>query len=247
MYIEGVTDGERLVKILKDATRKKPIIVIKSGRSRRGAMAAASHTSSLAGEDKVFDDIIKQCGVIRSENILDALDWCHFLANTPLLKGENAVIITNGGGMGVLAADACEKFSVNLYDDIAGLTKSFSNVIPSFGSLKNPVDLSGQASADLYDNALMSALNNPSIHSVICLACQTAVFDPEGFRQIVEKRFHEFNQTKPSLVSFGGAKIEESLTFSKNDILHFDVYEAVSPGAMYSFIDLNNSTILFRI
>jgi acetate---CoA ligase (ADP-forming) len=247
MYIEGVTDGERLVRILKDATRKKPIVVIKSGRSRRGAMAAASHTSSLAGEDKVFDDIIKQCGVIRSENILDALDWCHFLADNPLPKGENAVIITNGGGMGVLAADACEKYNVNLYDDTAGLTRSFSQVIPSFGSLKNPVDLSGQASAELYDNALTSALNNPDVHSVICLACQTAVFDPAGFREIIEKRFPEFNQTKPLVLSlFGGAKIEESLvSFRKNDIPAFpDVYEAVCLlGAMYSHYRTKNNAV----
>ena len=121
MYIEGVSDGERLVNILKDAVKKKPIVVIKSGRSRRGAMAAASHTSSLAGEDRVFDDIIKQCGVIRAETIQDALNWCHYLANTAIPKGENTVIITNGGGIGVLAADACEKYNVNLYDDLNDL------------------------------------------------------------------------------------------------------------------------------
>jgi len=239
MYIEGVSDGERLVRILKDATRKKPVIVIKSGRSRRGAIAAASHTSSLAGEDRVFDDIIKQCGVIRSESILDALDWCHFLASTPLPAGENTVIITNGGGMGVLAADACEKYNVNLYDDLPSLTQTFSSIIPAFGSLKNPIDLSGQASADLYDKALTAALNNPSIHSVICLACQTAVFDPDGFRQIIERRFPEFNQSKPLVLSlFGGAKIQESLDeFQKKDIPAFqDVYEAVSLlGAMYFY------------
>ena len=246
MYIEGVSDGERLVNILKEATLKKPMIVIKSGRSRRGAMAAASHTSSLAGEDKVFDDIIKQCGVIRSESIQDALNWCHFLANTPLPKGENTVIITNGGGMGVLAADACEKFNVNLYDDIQNLTKTFSDVIPSFGSLKNPIDLSGQASAALYESALVSALNNDSIHAVICLACQTAVFDPDGFSQIVEKQFSEYNKSKPLVFSlFGGTKIEDSIIdFQKADIPAFrDVYEAVSLlGAMYSYYRTRNNS-----
>jgi acetyl coenzyme A synthetase (ADP forming)-like protein len=245
MYLEGVSNGERLVTVLKDTTRKKPVIVIKSGRSQKGAMAAASHTSSLAGEDRVFDDIIKQCGVIRSESILDALSWCHFLADTPLPKGENTVIITNGGGMGVMAADACEKYDVRLYDDLPGLTKTFSGLIPSFGSLKNPVDLSGQASAELYDNALMAALNNSSVHSVICLACQTAVFNPDGFRQIVEKRFPEFHRSKPLVLSlFGGAKIEQSLLrFQKSDIPAFeDVYEAVSLlGALYSFQRAKNN------
>jgi acetate---CoA ligase (ADP-forming) len=245
MYIEGVGDGERLVRTLKEATLKKPVIVIKSGSSRRGAMAAASHTSSLAGEDKVFDDIIRQCGVIRSENILDALDWCHFLATIPAPKGENTVIITNGGGIGVMAADACEKYNVNLYDNIQNLSGTFSNVIPTFGSLKNPIDLSGQASAAIYENALSAALNNNSIHSVICLACQTAVFDPDGFSQIVEKLYPEYHKTKPLVFSlFGGAKIADAIhAFHKNDIPAFeDVYEAVSLlGAMYSCYRTRNN------
>jgi acetyl coenzyme A synthetase (ADP forming)-like protein len=238
MYIEGVTNGERLVSILRSATRRKPIVVIKSGRSRRGAMAAASHTSSLAGEDKVFDDVIRQCGVMRSESIHDALNWCHYIASTPVPRGENTVIITNGGGIGVLAADACEKYSVNLYDDLPTLTKTFSPVIPPFGSLKNPVDLSGQASAAFYDAALGAALDNQAIHAVICLACQTAVFDPQGFSDIVKKRFPEYNQSKPVVFSlFGGAKIQEAIDgFQGQDIPAFqDVYEAVSLlGAMYS-------------
>ena len=179
MYVEGVTNGERLVNILKEAARKKPIVVIKSGRSRRGAMAAASHTSSLAGEDRVFDDVIRQCGVIRAETIHDALNWCHYLANSPVPEGENTVIITNGGGIGVLTTDACEKYNVNLYDDLQDLSKTFANVIPAFGSSKNPIDLSGQAPVSNYDSALTAALNNDSIDSVICLACETAVFDPD--------------------------------------------------------------------
>jgi acetyl coenzyme A synthetase (ADP forming)-like protein len=238
MYIEGVTNGARLVNMLKYATTKKPIIVIKSGRSRRGAMAAASHTSSLAGEDKVFDDIIRQCGVMRSESIHDALNWCHYVASSPVPTGENTVIITNGGGIGVLAADACEKFNVSLYDDMSDLTKTFQAVIPPFGSLKNPVDLSGQASAAFYDSALGAALENSSIHAVICLACQTALFDPQGFSEIVKKRYPEYNKAKPVVFSlFGGAKIQEAINgFQELDIPAFqDVYEAVSLlGAMYS-------------
>jgi acetyl coenzyme A synthetase (ADP forming)-like protein len=238
MYIEGVSNGERLVNILKEATRIKPIIVIKSGRSRRGALAAASHTSSLAGEDKVFDDIIRQCGVMRSESIHDALNWCHYLASTPIPTGENAVIITNGGGIGVLSADACEKYNVNLYDDLEDLNNTFSSVLPSFGSSKNPVDLSGQASASYYDNALSAALKNDRIHSVICLACETAVFDPDGFSKVVRKQIPEYVQKKPLVLSlFGGARIEYHLNeFQKDDIPAFqDVYEAVSlMGSIYS-------------
>ncbi len=237
MYIEGISEGERFVNILKKAVMKKPIVVIKSGRSARGAMAAASHTSSLAGEDKVFDDIINQCGVLRAETISDALTWVRYLANIPVPKGENTVIITNGGGIGVLAADACEKFNVNLYDNLTVLNKTFSNVIPSFGSSKNPIDLSGQAPVSYYDSALSAALKNPEIHSVICLACETAVFDADGFNQVVEKQTVDYAGKKPLVYSlFGGAKIDHYVNeFQKNDIPAFqDVYESVSLlGAVY--------------
>jgi len=239
MYIEGVADGERLVSTLKKAVQKKPVIVIKSGRSQRGAMAAASHTSSLAGEDRVFDDIIRQCGVIRAETIEDALNWCHYLANAPVPTGENTVIITNGGGIGVMTADACEKYRVNLYDDLANLEKTFKEVIPSFGSSKNPVDLSGQAPVSYYDHALTAALNSNKIDAVICLACETAVFDPDGFSLVVEKQVPLYSGKKPLVFSlFGGGKIEYYLNeFRKKDIPAFeDVYEAASLlGAMFSY------------
>jgi acyl-CoA synthetase (NDP forming) len=229
MYIEGISNGEKLVKILKEATRIKPIVAIKSGRSRRGAMAAASHTSSL----------IRQCGVMRSESINDAMNWCHYLGAEVIPDGENTVIITNGGGMGVLAADACEKYKVNLYSDLQDLNKTFSSVIPSFGSSKNPIDLSGQASAEYYNNALCAALDNKDIDSVVCLGCETAVFDPEGFFQVVQKQVPEYaNKNKPLIVSlFGGEKIENSLNKLKE--IHIpafmDVYDAISLlGAMYT-------------
>ena len=238
MYIEGISDGERLVEILKKAVKKKPIVVVKSGRSKRGAMAAASHTSSLAGEDRVFDDIIKQCGVIRAENISDALTWCRYLANTVIPKGENTVVITNGGGIGVLTADACEKYEVPLYDDLPVLAKTFEDVIPAFGSSKNPVDLSGQAPASYYDKALTAALESKDIHSVICLACETAVFDPDGFAEVVHRQMPAYMGKKPLIFSlFGGAKIDHYLQeFRKNDIPAFeDVYTASSLlGAIYA-------------
>jgi len=238
MYVEGVSDGERLVGILKKAVLKKPVIVIKSGRSARGAMAAASHTSSLAGEDRVFDDIIRQCGVMRAETISDALCWVRYLPNVPVPKGNNTVIITNGGGIGVLSADACEKFNVNLYDNQEVLTKTFSSVIPVFGSSKNPIDLSGQAPVTYYDSALTAALNNPDIHAVICLACETAVFDPDGFNDVVQKQTIQYNGKKPLVYSlFGGAKIEHYVNeFQKKGIPAFqDVYQSVSLlGSVYS-------------
>ncbi|MCX8103938.1 MAG: CoA-binding protein, partial [Candidatus Bipolaricaulota bacterium] len=177
MYIEGVKNGDQLVKSLKRASKQKPIIVIKAGRSRRGAIAAASHTGSLAGAAEVFDAIMKQCGVLRAESIQEAFHWCKFLATSVLPKGTETVIITNGGGVGVIATDACEKYSVELYDDLQVLEKIFSPVTPEFGSTKNPIDLTGQATAEHYTRALEAARHSDAIHSVIALYAETALFD----------------------------------------------------------------------
>ncbi len=237
MYLEGVKSGERLVEVLKRATRKKPVVVIKSGRSRRGAQAAASHTGSLAGEDKVFDDISKQCGVIRAESIQEALNWCKFLADSPMPKGEDCVIITNGGGIGVLTADACEKYGVNLSDEVADLKKTFESVMPSFGSAKNPIDITGGASPDDYDKALGAALTNDNIDSVACLGCQTATFDATRFGQIAEERYRQYRSVKPIVFSvFGGEEVERSIVDlkAKGIPVFPDVYEMTAfLGALY--------------
>jgi len=237
MYLEGVKSGDRLVEVLKVATRKKPVVVIKSGRSRRGAQAAASHTGSLAGEDKVFDDLARQCGVIRAESIQEALNWCKFLADSPMPQGEDCVIVTNGGGIGVLTADACEKYGVNLSDDVADLKKTFESVMPSFGSAKNPIDITGSASPDDYDKALIAAFHNENIDAVACLGCQTATFDAARFALIAEERYKQYRPVKPIVFSvFGGEEIERSIaTLKAKGIPVFpDVYEMTAfLGALY--------------
>jgi acyl-CoA synthetase (NDP forming) len=157
-YIEGISNGERMLESLKSVSRKKPLIVIKSGRSRRGAMAAASHTGSLAGSDEIFDSVMRQCGVMRAENLEEAFNWVKFLANTQVPKGNNGLIITNGGGIGVMATDACEKFDIDLIDDPMLLKRTFSAHMPSFGSTKNPIDITGQASSMDYQKTLTAAL-----------------------------------------------------------------------------------------
>jgi len=239
LYIEGIKEGEKLIRVLREATKIKPIIIIKSGRSKRGALAAASHTGSLAGEDNVFSDIMNQVGALRALSVQEALDWAKFLSIQPgLPKGENAVIVTNGGGIGVLATDACEMYGVNLYDDQDVLKEIFGPVTPSFGSTKNPVDITGGASNDFYEQALQAALDGEDIHSIICLGCETAIFDCNQLSAVVQKKYIEAKPAKPLVFSFfGGSEFERGL-FSLKSLgvpIFPDVYQAVSClGAVYS-------------
>ena len=238
MYIEGIKNGEQLVPVLKKVTKKKPVIVIKSGSSKRGAMAAASHTGSLAGADEVFSDIMKQCGVLRAESVEDALDWCKFLSDTTIPQGENSVIVTNGGGIGVMAADACEKYDVHLYDDVDSMKKMFEGSVPTFGSVKNPVDITGGAKLADYELALKAAATNKDVHSVICLGCETASLDADKISASLETFYKEYGNNKPFVFSFfGGSDVEESIKYlrGKGVPIFPDVYESVScMGALYS-------------
>jgi len=240
MYIEGVRDGERLIQAVKKTTQKIPVVVIKSGRSERGAIAAASHTGSLAGSDEIFDAIMRQCGVLRAENVEEAFNWCKFLANTPFPAGENTVIVTNGGGIGVMATDACEKFGVRLYDDTLTLKEIFSTVTPEFGSTKNPVDLTGGATSSHYRSALEEALKSDQIDSVIALYGETAVFDAENLSSMIGDNSRRYKEQKKPLVFsiFGGEKIESCLLAMKKGeaAVYGDVYQAVSClGSIYRY------------
>ena len=240
MYIEGVRDGERLIQAVKKTTQKIPVVVIKSGRSERGAIAAASHTGSLAGSDEIFDAIMRQCGVLRAENVEEAFNWCKFLANTPFPAGENTVIVTNGGGIGVMATDACEKFGVRLYDDTLTLKEIFSTVTPEFGSTKNPVDLTGGATSSHYRSALEEALKSDQIDSVIALYGETAVFDAENLSSMIGDNSQRYKEQKKPLVFsiFGGEMIESCLLAMKKGeaAVYGDVYQAVSClGSIYRY------------
>jgi acetyltransferase len=211
IYIEGVKQGRRLVHALEATTRRKPVIVIKSGRSRRGAMAAASHTGSLAGADEVFDDLMRQVGVLRAEHLQEALAWCRFLSDAPRPAGDRAVIVTNGGGAGVAAADACEKYGIPLQDDFEMLSRAFAGVTPTLGSTKNPIDLTGQSTVVHYAEALQRALREPAIHDVIAVYCETALLE---FRDLPDEvaRIHGAYRAAGKPIAFcllGGTRVND--------------------------------------
>ncbi len=240
LYIEGVRNGPRLVETLRRTTRRKPVVVIKSGRSRRGAAAAASHTGSLAGSDEIFDAIMKQCNVMRADTVEEAMAWCKFFETADAPRGDNALIITNGGGIGVLATDACERHGVRLSEDYGALQKAFSPVMPAFGSARNPVDLTGQASAESYKTAFDAALALQGIGSVISLYCETAVLDSASFVAILENASNKARAAGIPMVFclFGGRSTEEMVrTLRAKGIPVFtEPSEAVSClGALYRY------------
>ena len=148
LYIEGLKDGRRFIEAARNA--HKPIIALKSGVSAHGAAAAASHTGSLAGAAKVYSAAFQQAGVIQATDLNDLFNRTLVLSLQPPMKGDNLLIITNGGGVGVLATDAAEHYGIPLKFAPKMFRTELKTHMPEFGSAKNPVDLTGMAGNEWY-------------------------------------------------------------------------------------------------
>jgi len=213
IYMEGSKKGREFLRVAQRVSQKKPIIVIKAGRSARGAKAAASHTGSLSGSDKIFDAVFMQGGILRAMDADDAFRMAAALSTQPLPKGENCVIITNGGGIGVMATDACEKYDVKLLDNPELTEKLFRKFMPSFGSTKNPIDITGQGGEKGYRDALAVGLAEEAIDSLLILYCETTTTSPELLADYIVEEYKKAKGIKPVAACYiGGQRSMRGLT-----------------------------------
>lgn len=205
MYIEGLKDGELFMKNARKAS--KPIIVLKSGVSAHGAAAAASHTGSLAGSGAIFDAAFEQAGVIRASDLNNLFDRTLVLSLQPPMKGDNMLIITNGGGVGVLATDSAERFGIPLHFAPDDLQEAMKQHMPPFGSAKNPVDLTGMAGREWYQESTQFGYAHNWSDGVVVLYCETAMTDPMDIAQGLKQAVDDSGVTgKPITVSFVGGE-----------------------------------------
>jgi len=238
VYMEGLKEGRKFLQTAERVSKKKLIVIIKSGRSEKGAKAAASHTGSLAGSDKVFSAAFKQSGILRANTMEKAFDWAR-ICSLPAPEGEGVVILTNGGGVGVLATDACDKERIKLLDDHKYLEETFRPYMPVFGSARNPIDITGQATVEDYFNAFKKAMGSDKISALIVLNCETAAFDTVEFSERVIKYFHSLleESKKPVVFNFiGGIKSKNAMDIlNKNKIPAYPQPERAvnSLGALY--------------
>ncbi len=208
LYVEGIKNGRKFIDVCKRIL-DKPIVALKSGVSQRGAVAAASHTGSLAGSGKVYSAAFKQAGVVQAYTLDDLFDRSLALSLQPPMKGENLLIITNGGGVGVLATDAAEKYGIPLRDPPEDLKQKLKEIMPDFGSAKNPVDLTGMATAEWYGKAIKIALEHPWVNGITVLYCETAISDPQELSMEIYAATNCNRSTKPITVSYVGGEVTE--------------------------------------
>jgi acetyl coenzyme A synthetase (ADP forming)-like protein len=176
LYIEGFKDGRRFIEAARNA--HKPIIALKSGVSAHGAAAAASHTGSLAGAAKVYGAAFQQAGIVQASDLNDLFNRTLALSLQPPMPGDNLVIITNGGGVGVLATDAAERYGLPLKFAPGDVQEELKKHMPAFGSAKNPVDLTGMAGNEWYYDSIRFAIGHQWVDGMVVLYCETAMTDP---------------------------------------------------------------------
>ncbi|WP_428267300.1 GNAT family N-acetyltransferase [Haliangium sp.] len=185
LYVEAVTEARKFMSAARAAARTKPVIVVKAGRSGEGARAAASHTGALAGTDGVYDAVFRRAGMLRVHTLEELYDAAEILATPRLPRGDRLAIITNGGGIGVLATDALIAGGGHLAELPPATVAELDAVLPETWSRHNPVDIIGDASAERYAAALDVLLACPAVDAVLVLYCPTAVTAPVEVAQTV--------------------------------------------------------------
>lgn len=205
LYIEGFKDGRRFIEAGRKA--HKPIIALKAGTSSHGAAAAASHTGSLAGAAKVYGAALQQAGTIQATDLDNLFNRTLALSLQPPMRGDNMLVLTNGGGVGVLATDAAERYGVPLTFAPADVQAELKKHMPEFGSAKNPVDLTGMAGNDWYYDTAKFSFAHPWVDGLVVLYCETAMTNPMEIAQSIHKAIVDSGiKGKPVTVSFVGGE-----------------------------------------
>jgi acetyltransferase len=206
MYLEDISDGRRFIETCDEIFWKthKPMLCLKSGRSPEGAKAVSSHTGSLAGSDSVYDALLMQSGVQRVDTIAELFDNAALYCTQPLPKGNRVAIVTNAGGPGIMATDAAVRHGLKLAELSEATKATLKKSLPVTASLRNPVDVIGDARSDRYKAAVRTVLEDENVDMGMVILTPQSMTDIEETAAVVPESIKGIN--KPVVCSFMGAK-----------------------------------------
>ncbi|EGP92940.1 4-hydroxybutyrate--CoA ligase [Nitrosarchaeum koreense] len=186
MYLEDMGDGQEFLKVCKNITKKlkKPVLVLKSGRSPEGAKAAMSHTGALMGSDEIYDALLKQSGAIRVDTMEELFDYATAFSKQPLPSKGELVIVSNAGGPAIISTDACSRLGIKMAN-IESIRPKINAVIPPWGSSRNPVDIVGDADFNRFSNVLDRVLAHPNVGSVISMCTPSGTLNYDKLAQVI--------------------------------------------------------------
>lgn len=242
IYLEDIHDGRRFMEIAKRITmeNKKPIIVLKSGRTPEGAKAAISHTGALMGSDEIYDALFVQSRVIRVDTMQELFELSTAFSIQPIPPEQGGVVIvSNAGGPAIISVDSCSKYGLKMAD-IDSSKEAISKVIPAHGSARNPVDIVGDADFRRFEKVLVEVISNPSVGSIVAMCTPSATLNYDDLARTIVKTSKGSGKTMlAALMGLAeGTKNKEIL--SEGGIPHFTYAESAiqTLEAMYRFRDL---------
>jgi len=204
MYLEGVSDGARFFNSLKKAGEIKPVVFFKAGVTQAGAQAASSHTGALAGSESAYNAVCEQASALRATSVGEFIGLSRTLAVQPIPRGPRVGIVTNAGGPGIIASDACERAGMVLAQISGPTLTRLRKYLPAAASLHNPVDILGDADALLYAIATEALLNDPGVDAVLVILTPQAM--TEIYRTADEIIRIARGSSKTVVCSFMGAR-----------------------------------------
>jgi 4-hydroxybutyryl-CoA synthetase (ADP-forming) len=226
MYLEDMGDGQEFLKVCKNITRKlkKPVLVLKSGRSPEGAKAAMSHTGALMGSDEIYDALLKQSGAIRVDTMEELFDYATAFSKQPLPTAGGLVIVSNAGGPAIISTDACSKLGIRMAK-IESIRPKIDEVIPPWGSSRNPVDIVGDADFNRFNNVLDRVLKHPKVGSVITMCTPSGTLNYDKLAEVIVTMSKKYKKTM--LASLMG--LDEGITnreiLAKGDVPYYTYAE----------------------
>ena len=240
MYLEDMGDGQEFLKVCKNITKKlkKPVLVLKSGRSPEGAKAAMSHTGALMGSDEIYDALLKQSGAIRVDTMEELFDYATAFSKQPLPTAGGLVIVSNAGGPAIISTDACSKAGIKMAK-IDSIRPKIDEVIPPWGSSRNPVDIVGDADFNRFRNVLERVLKHSKVGSVITMCTPSGTLDYDKLAEVIVEMSKKYKKTM--LASLMG--LDEGIT-NREILTRGDVpYYTYAEGAIRTLAAMKNFAI----
>ncbi len=236
LYVESIGDAKGFMSAARAAARVKPVIVVKSGRTAKAAKAAATHTGALAGADAVYDAAFRRAGLLRVDDLDELFDAAETLSRVKPFPGKRLAILTNGGGVGVLAVDRLVELGGVLADLSPSTTEILDKTLPTTWSRANPVDIVGDADATRFRTALDTLLKDPLNDAVMVMHCPTALSRSSEAALAVIESYKAYRAStlspKPLFANWLGSSEEANRAFEDAKIPHFD------RGAIGAFMHL---------
>ena len=209
LYLEAIAEPRRFLEVARRVARRKPIVALKAGRSTSGARAASSHTGALAAGDALVDALLLEAGVIRAATLEELFEVGALLARQPLPSGRRVAILTNAGGPGILAADACDVAGLEIAALSSGTTETLRSFLPATANLTDPVDMIATASPEDYRRAIPTLLADPGVDAVVAMFIPLSVTSTADVARAITDTSR--GSPKPVLATFFGAPDASSI------------------------------------